>query len=366
MPAFGTTRVDGSIAYSYSESQAMGEVTIRELDGAAYTAFLADVPHSVFHRLSFLNAVVSVFSIQLRLLGYEHHGELRAVTPLMGRRIGPFTVWGAPLRKCAVPPATPFCSPAREAKQVLPALRNWTRSQGLGYLQLTLPGTVSPMAAAADRIEPLDNLEFDLRQPLATIWRGLSKQKASVRKAVRTGVKVHWWRGPALLDAQQKMLHDTYGRQRIKPNIPADLYRLLLSQAALVNLRVLCATFGGQIIASIWVLCDADKCYYWDAAALHESRPLNANHLLVWCLIRWAHRNHFGILDFVGTSSGGRAGSRPGIARFKQSMGARPVVYKILYWYSPFMHLAFSGYRLINRLNCALRGSRREQHADSA
>lgn len=341
----------------------MVDTTIRELTREEYDAFLQTIPHSIFHKLAWLDVIACVYKLRIRTLGHMRDSQLCAVTPLMGRRIGPLMLWGSPLRKCGTPPATPFCSPAEEASALLPAFRQWAATQRFGYLQITIPTGSSLKTRESERIEPLDNLELDLDRPLESIWKDLAQQKTAVRKAVRSGVRIHFQTTLDFLRIQDDLLVATYERQKLQPNFPRSLYRAILGAREQNGLRLLSAVHQGRTIASIWTLTDTARCYYWDAASLPEARDLSANHLLVWCLIRWAHRKGLHTLDFVGTSIGGRGGSRPGIGRFKQSMGGRPVQYRILYRFSPLTRVAFFGYRWFNRLWLGL--TERNRHAGS-
>lgn len=327
----------------------MTSVMVRELSRNEYAAFLETIPHSVFHGLPWLDAVTGVYSLHILLLGYIRGSQLCAVTPLMGRRVGPLTLWGAPLRKCGTPPSVPFSSPTEEGANVINAFGAWIRSQRLAYVQATVTDGFDPALAKADRVETLENLEMDLSAPLETIWRNLAQQKSSVRKAVRSGVRVRYRTSPQFLETQEDLVDATYGKQGIPANLPMALYCALLEGRKKTGIRVLSAEHQGKTVAAIWILHDQTKCYYWDAAALDESRKLNANHLLVWCLIRWAHRRGMRILDFVGAFSGGRAALRPGITRFKISMGAKPVTYRLLYWGRPSILRALDLYRLLQR-----------------
>ena len=212
------------------------------------------------------------------------------------------------------------------------------RSASLRLLLRRLPLGMSAESSKSGQSEPLDNLELDLQPAIEETWKSLSElPRRCVRKAVRMGVRIHWRSSEAMLATQEELVSATYDRQGIRPNIPQRLYRELLARRKDIGLRVLSATHSGKTVAAIWVLSDTRTCHYWDAASLEDARELNANHLQVWCLIRWAYRRGLKKLDFVGTSSGGRAGTRPGIARFKRSMGGQPVEYRILYWYSPLM-----------------------------
>jgi hypothetical protein len=329
----------------------MADIEAREVAREVYAAFLETAPHSAFQRLAWLDIVEQVYKVRVLLLGYFRDAELCAVSPVMGRRIGPFRIWGAPLRKCGTPPVTPFCAPAALAVDLVPILHQWVRNRRIRYMQFALPARAG-ISSEADGMEPLNNLELNLNRPLESIWQSISQQRTAVRKAVRAGVRLGWRYGPALIETQRALLRATYGRQGtgLRPNFPLALYRRLLEARQSTGLRVLCATYDGKVIGATWIFSDAEKCYYWDAATLDEARDLNANHLLVWTLIRWAHRRGFATLDFVGPVSGGRGGSRPGIGRFKQTMGAHAVDYELVYWYSPLMHAALAGYRLLNRL----------------
>ena len=331
----------------------MVDIIIRDLPRKEYAAFLGTIPHSAFHRLAWLDAVARVYALRIRLLGYVRDSQLCGVTPLMGRRMGPLILWGAPLRKCGTPSATPFCSPTEQAAALLPVFRQWARKQRFGYLQITIPAEPELQTRKGERIEPLENLELDLDRPLESIWQALAQQKSAVRKAVRSGVRIHFRTTPNFLRIQDDLLAGTYERQKLHPNFPRSLYRSILETRKQNGLRLLSAVHQGKTIAAIWTFADDSRCYYWDAASLPEARDLNANHLLVWCLIRWAHKKGIRTLDFVGAGLGRVAGTRPGIGRFKRSMGAEPIPYIIFFWISPLAHVALSGYRLFHRLRVA-------------
>lgn len=342
----------------------MSMIETRNISAEDYTLFLATVQHSVFQRLPWLTTIAPVYGIRIVTLGYFLAGKLIAVTPLLHRRIGPFSIWGAPQRKCAIPPATPFCAPASEAARVLPALQTWMCQKKLHFLQITIPAVTDISHVKPDRVESLDNLELPLSTTLPILWQGLSQlPRRGVRKATRSGVRIHWCQNHLDLKAHSLMLRDTYGRQggKFQPNYSLALYEALLRERHAAELRVMCATHDGQTVAAFWIFTDGERCYYWDAVSREAARDLNANHLLVWCLIRWAHRRGFKLLDFVGPKEGGRGGTRPGIGRFKQSMGAGTVDHKILYWYTPWMGWVLHAYRFFQATRKILR--KRTSHA---
>lgn len=335
---------------------------LREITSAEYAQFLAAARHSAFQRLAWLELVENQYRVKLVPLGCFVGGELQAVIPLLRRKLGPAVLMGAPLRRCPVPPATPFCAPPDKASLALEALQQWSRTRRAGYLQATFPTRDDPAPASGDQVELLDNLELKLPPSLEDLWNRLAKKtRYTVRRAIKDGVKLHWASSGRFLESQSTLLHDTYGRQGVRPNYPLDFYRALFEKRRETGLHVLYATHGGRVVAAAWVLTDAERCYYWDAATAEEGRRMSANHALVWTLIRWAHRRGFKTLDFVGTARGGRGGSRPGIGHFKRAMGAEPVAYHIVYWYSPAYRLALAAYRAVSRLRRSIASVRRRQ-----
>lgn len=321
----------------------------REIERSHYTEFLRQATSGAFQRLEWLEQVEHVYPVKLFTLGYFSGDELVAVTPLIRRRMGFFELWGSPMRQIPVPPTTSFCIPQEKGEAAWSALQVWAKQHGLAYLQVTLPPGVAVQLTRGLHLESVENIEIDLQQPIEQLWKNVSQlPKRCVRNAVRNGVKVHWKRGRGVLDDQVTLLEQTYTQQGLAPNFPLEFYRVLLEHKDQLGLRILCATHGGQCVAVIWVMTDSDCCYYWDAAALDEGRKLNANHLLVWSLIRWAKRNGFKTLDFVG--AGGRAGTKPGIKRFKMSMGGVETSRQILFRMTPLMRLALRGFRLMNTI----------------
>ncbi len=329
----------------------MNRIQAREIDRTAYADFLAHVPHSAFQRLAWLEQVERLYPVRLLTLGHFDRDDLIAVTPLMRRRIGPFVLYGSPLRKVPVPPATSFCAPVSRWREAWAGMQDWFARMRLHYLQLTLPEQANDARPDEVRMEILENLELPLNPSIEQLWRGLSQlPRRCVRKAVKQGVKVHWRYASDILDEQTDLLHGTYARQGVAPNFPLELYREIFFDRAALGLRILCATHGGRSVAVIWVFRDQRRCYYWDAAARDEGRRVNASHLLVWCLIRWAKNRGFDTLDFVGAGRG-RRNDRPGIGRFKRSMGTQVVSRHIVYKYSPPLRFSLHAYRVLIRLH---------------
>lgn len=332
---------------------------LREITREQYAGFLATASHSVFQRVQWLELVEQLYPVHLHTLGCFVDDKLQAVVPMLSRKLGPVSLWGAPLRQCPVPPATPLCVPADQAELVVAALQDWVRHKRIGYMQASFPSQ-GKVPSYGDWVELLDNLEVPLPGSLDQVWNRLAKKtRYTVRRAIKDGVRLHWASASGFLESQARLLHDTYGRQGVRPNYPFGFYQALFGKRRETGLRVLYASHAGKVIAAAWVLTDAERCYYWDAATAEEGRRLSANHALVWTLLRWAHRRGFKTVDFVGTARGGRAGSRPGIGHFKRAMGAEPVEYHIVYWCSPSYRVALAAYRMLARLKRGITSLRR-------
>ena len=325
----------------------MKNVTIKEISRENYEGFIKQVSHSVYHRAEWLEIIEKNYRVACVTLGFFKDGNLIAVTPLQNKKLGPFRIWGAPLRKTATPPSTPFCVPEQLASEIIDPLLSWAKRQKIKYLQLSHPSCFNEASRGICAVENLSNLEVNLERSISELQTDLSSNtRRNIRKAIRKGIQIHWKQGN-VIDDQVAFLNDTYGvtRNNVRSNYPLSLYQSLFDNKNRINLKIITASSNGKALASIWVFTDREKCYYWDAASRLEARDYCANHLLVWCLIRWAHRNNYRVFDFVGGDVGGRGGTRPGIGRFKSSMGGKPVRYCIAYWYTPVLKAALQTFR---------------------
>jgi hypothetical protein len=62
----------------------------------------------------------------------------------------------------------------------------------------------------------------------------------------------------------------------------------------------------------------------------------------------------YDMVGFYGRVKRGK-GARPGIVQFKESLGALPVDYAVLYWQTGLMRFALAGYRQIRQVSDSLR-----------
>ncbi len=328
-------------------------MVLREIDESEYAAFLESRPlYSVFHKPAWLRAVQTAYGVNCFLLGLFDGARLVGGLPVFHRRIWGVRFYGAPLPRLATPIALLPIVPQDSGDECLRALDEWARHRSLPHFQASWHGP-RPILSEPARIELRDNLEIDLEAaPLDGLWKGIkSEARNRIRRATRADVQVNWIEAPDAVRIYRGLVQSTYNRQGIRPNFPFSFYEILYREMIGRGLRILSAVHQGKIIAALWILHDARKCYFWDGASNQEFRQLAANHLLHWEVLSWAKQRGLKTYDLIGRSTeSGRAGARPGIGRFKRSLGARPVDYWVITWQAPWVRVGVWLYRqLMNR-----------------
>ncbi len=325
---------------------------LKGIGEAEYVGLLERHPEAgVFHRPGWLAAARAAYGCELSYVGFFSGDSLRGGFPLYARRALGIKLYGSPLPQLGTPICVPLLLPPGEEPQALDALSGWVREQRLPFFQATCARAPERLPPGA-QLEVRDNVEVDLSPALEDLWNNVrGKSRTSIRHAVRSALKVHWIRSAGALERYRELLDSTYARQGLRPNFPHRLYAALHHMQGEAGLRLLAATLQGRIVAMLWILHDARKAYFWDGASDQALRQLAANNLLNWEAIRWAKRRGLRTYDMVGRAvESGRSGARPGIGRFKQSLGAKPVDYYILTWSQPWFRLLRASYRSVLRL----------------
>jgi hypothetical protein len=325
-------------------------MVIQEINETQYAAFLESRPqHSIFHRTAWLQTVREAYGVSCIPLGLFDGARLVGSLPVFHRRFLGLSLYGAPLPRLATPIALSPVVPPDCGEEFLIALAEWVQRRCISHFQVSWHGRrLSPPEPA--RVEPRDNLEIDLESaPLEGLWKKIkSEARNRIRHATREGVKVDWIQTPDAIRIYHGLLQSTYDRQGIRPNFPFSFYEILYNKLIGRGLGILSATYQGKVVAALWILHDAQKCYFWDGASIQELRQLAANHLLHWEVLSWAKQKGLKTYDMIGRSAeSGRAGARPGIGRFKRSLGAQPVDYRVFTWQRPWIG---TGIRLFRSL----------------
>jgi glycosyltransferase 2 family protein len=333
-------------------------MVIREIPASDYSSFIQRHPsRTVFHRVAWLEAAARVYGSKIHYLGLFAGDALQGVCPVFEQRRFAFRLYGCPLPGHATPRLQPLI-PDDRREEALVAFHRWVKENRISHFQLCWsdPRVRLPRGP---RAEALKNLEIQLGSTVEATWKQIRpKARNEIRYAAhRHGVRIHWIRDNAFLAEYWRLLESTYTqRQGIAPNFPLKLYRELLKAREALNLRVVAATQRGKTVAAAWILFDNERCYWWDGASDYDQRKLSANHLLQWEMLRWCTKRGFKVYDMVGF--GGRvksgSGARPGITRFKESLGARAADYAVLYWQTGFLRIALASYRRMRRISDSL------------
>jgi hypothetical protein len=328
---------------------------VRFISRADYLALVETHPErTVFHSPIWLETISEVYGSEVEYLGlFENHVLTGAFPVLVARKFG-IKLRGCPLPKHATPRLLPLL-PEGDTHGALMAIDAWAKRNRVSHFQLSWkdPAVAPPPGAW---VEVRRNLEVELGSTPESVWARIKKKtRSSVRIAARRqGVRLHWVHDERVLSDYARLQESTYlHRQGMDPNFPPELHRRLFERRRELNVRVATATRSGRVVAAVWLLFDNGRCYFWDGAMDYAHRQLSANHLLQWAIMRWCSRKGFRVYDMVGF--GGRGG-RAGITQFKESFGAQPVEYSVVYWQTRWLRLGLRGYRLAERISQSVKG----------
>lgn len=324
---------------------------VKELTKAEYAKYLESYPDAtVFHGIEWINIVSKTYKLNVKYLGFfENENVVVGVLPLFVRRFYGVKLFGAPLPQTGTPTLFPLFL-VDESSAALLALTEWVKTRRISHLQICWkdPALVVPKGAY---VEVRETLTISISNTLGELWKNFTATARNrLRKAVRSGVKVHWMTRAEFLDEYYELLESTYRRQGLQPNFPRALYKALIETCLGRNLRILAATLNGQRISAVWILFDKQNCYFWDGASRQEHKKLAASNLLQWEVIRWGSKNRLKTYNLIGgLTTSGRGGNRIGIGRFKRSLGGSPTEYAVVYWQQKWIYPAFRFYRFLLR-----------------
>ncbi|RMH92925.1 MAG: GNAT family N-acetyltransferase, partial [Calditrichaeota bacterium] len=315
----------------------------------AYLAFIERHPDaSLFHHPQWHRALMlGLPDIGVSTAYYgltDSAGALKGAFPVFSYRKYGVAFRGIHLPRLATP-ATPPLLAGCTWDAFLDAVEGWVRRQSFPYFRIVMPQAFSDecRSGGSFELEEHRNLELDLRAPLKAAWPKVGRK---IRKAIRSGVRVHLGRPARFMEIYRPMLEETYGWQGKEPNIPDTLYRAVLEDSFLCrHLRLVYASMSGQAVAGAWFFHDRQRSYFWDGASLRVARNPCANHLIHWSNIRWSKRIGLTVYDMVGSGCG-RDKERPGIGRFKRSFGATMQHYPVVVvWQGRLIRTALHAYR---------------------
>lgn len=281
-------------------------------------------PVSAFHAVGFLAVAATVTQSHLVPLVVRHGGRDVGVAPWLLRRRGPL----ARVNRVPFPYAGPLVPPDLLG-ETLDAL--WRRGRRHGVVTQDhefAPGTtVDPRALAAwgSTLRHDQTYVVDTSQDLDALLAGVDPRcRRQVRKAEAGGVRVEP-RSPLAGPTLERVLDSVFS---LKDHSSGYRHPLGLDPADLLPLKDLDARWavaqvGEEPVGSLLTVCHEDRAVAWLGGVLPEHRRTNANPLLYWDAIRWAHERGAATLDLSGVPT-------PEIAAYKKQFGGALVDYPVV------------------------------------
>ncbi len=160
-----------------------------------------------------------------------------------------------------------------------------------------------------------ETVTIDLRDE-KSIWKGFeSSNRRNIRKAIKSGVKIHWGMDPELLDEFIPLYQETMEQANAADYyyFEREYYDYLFANLD-KNMLVFYATLGDEIIAmSLIYLSNKNMHYHLSASNAKYNSYYPTNYLLSEAAI-WGHQHGFTQLHL----GGGLGGTEDNLLRFKQ------------------------------------------------
>ena len=252
---------------------------IHEISESLYSEMVENDPqHTIFHTSLWLRGLGQAFGTRIKYLGLFEDEALIGVCPLFIKRIYGVTIHGGWLPQHSTRPLYPLIPSGRDT-EIIHAFNSWVRQNGLSHFQLCWRGTNMPLPPRV-RAEIGEIFEVKLGSSRENFWKQIHpSQRKRIRFALRQGVRVHWVHEESLksfLSTYARLIASTWQeRQGLKPSTPFEFYTSLFKQREALNLRVMAATYQGQVIAAMWLLHRNGQCCAWDGALDQAHRRLS-------------------------------------------------------------------------------------------
>lgn len=277
---------------------------------------------SVYHRLTWLDAVANGFGADVRYVRSADAGDMTlALTPFMCARKGPFRMIGTPLSGMY----TEFSGPlfrkgltlATEA-DVMAALHKLV-AKGRSYIEWGSKGLQpwgSMLLLFGYRQIARSTLLIDLSLGERDVWVSFEgRARNMVRKAEKSGVVARTVQpDEQWLTDYYEMLCATFAQQGLAVPHPLSFYRQIITLSNFGIARCLVAEIDGKMIAGCIFIVDDKRMLYLSGVANEQGMTLAASSLLQWHGIREAIQLGVTEYDMGGLGI-------PSIDKFKRSFG---------------------------------------------
>lgn len=261
-------------------------------------------------------------------------GEIRAGLPVVQFRRGPFSnFYSLPYGTYGGP-----VYPRGDAEPVKGLLETFASLKGFGERVITdFYGECAPLTRLGFRVDTLTTQILNLSEGLKEVWQGLSPAKRRlVRQAERFGVEVVPV-SPEEIEVCYRMDEDTAHRHRCRPKFHPIIYHHLYNQLNPAGMLYwVMARRRGKPLAHIINLCYEKELFYWQGGSFSSGLRYRPNDCLIWHTIRWGCEHGFQYYNLGASPT-------PGLAKFKEGWGAKPMSY-------PVYHRDFIPFTLLKRL----------------
>lgn len=234
------------------------------------------------------------------------------------------------------------CAPVAAARSVLHALTHGFCDR-IAMAMWPLSDGYEPAAPLAETLQTHELSAIDVSQGADAAIAGMDgKVRRMAGQAERRGVTCAPERGTAALNVYYEMLCESAQRWGIgKPTIPKRLFEAVAHFGG-DDMEIWIARHDGQAVAGGVVLYGSDELFFWSAAMRTEFGTLRPSNALNVALIRAA------VARGVRWYNLGTSGGLPGVARFKDGLGAQRFPYATVVAEKP-------AFRLYSRIRANLR-----------
>jgi hypothetical protein len=162
--------------------------------------------------------------------------------------------------------------------------------------------------------------EIDTGRDPDTLWRAVAERtRTTIRRAERDGVTISEATDTRVLGDVVQSIFDSRGIRSGYTSFPPGIEEI---NGLGVRARIAVASVGGTPVGCLASLIHDSHAIGWVGGIFPRYRSTNANAVLYWDAITWAHREGAKVFDMAGVPD-------EGIGRFKRQFGGQLVEYPV-------------------------------------
>ena len=311
-------------------------------------------PVTPFHTYRWLSLAAQLTKTHFVPVVVTHDGVDVGVAPLLLRRRGPLSLanW-APF-----PYLGPLVPQELLADSLLALNRRGLLHGVVRQQQCFPPGaSLDPAALTATgfSVDHDETFVVDTSRPVQDLWLGLeSRCRRQVRKAERRVVLSEARDGTGL----RAVVEAAFSARGLGSGYFGAFPGPKEFAGSELRFRHVVATAGGHLLGSLVTFAYGDRALLWQGGVLPEARSSNANVLMHWDAIRWAHETGARSIDLVGIPD-------DGIRQFKSQFGGTLASYVVARREAPLTTAVLGRLGTSRPTRGAKRPARAHPHNDS-